>query len=145
MCDLFDCHDCIHECKYNATDRDVERLWDELEDVPIDENECLDIDWQGWYKGTHREVIWHWFDEHHSKGVGWLMNEYERQTMTLKAANNIYQTKRDIYDELTRLLTEYEWPDDSEDYIERDWEAELYEMLVKIQNRWEDTITADEN
>ena len=55
------------------------------------------------------------------------------------------ETKEKIYDELTKLLTEYEWPDDSEDYIERDWEAELYEMLVKIQNRWEDTITADEN
>lgn len=55
------------------------------------------------------------------------------------------ETKEDIYNELTRLLTEYEWPDDSEDYIERDWEAELYEMLVKIQNRWEDTITAEEN
>lgn len=23
------------------------------------------------------ETIWHWFDKHHSKGVGWLMNEYE--------------------------------------------------------------------
>ena len=27
---------------------------------------------------TDVETIWHWFDEHHSKGVGWLMNEYER-------------------------------------------------------------------
>lgn len=40
-------------------------------------NECLDVDWQGWSKGTHREEIWHWFDENHSKGVGWLMNERE--------------------------------------------------------------------
>ena len=37
----------------------------------------LDRDWQGWYKGTDVETIWYWFDEHHSKGVGWLMNEYE--------------------------------------------------------------------
>lgn len=78
MCDLFDCHDCRHDCKYNAKDKEVEKLWDELEDVPIDENECLDVDWQGWRKGTNREEIWHWFDEQHSKGVGWLMNEYER-------------------------------------------------------------------
>ena len=55
----------------------LESMWDELEDVPIDENECLDVDWQGWSKGTHREEIWHWFDEQHSKGVGWLMNERE--------------------------------------------------------------------
>ena len=52
-------------------------MWNELEDIPIDEEECLDVDWQGWNKGTHREEIWHWFDERHSKGVGWLMNEYE--------------------------------------------------------------------
>lgn len=59
------------------TDIEIERLWDEFKDVPIDEDECIDIDWQGWSKGTHREEIWYWFDENHSKGVGWLMNERE--------------------------------------------------------------------
>ena len=55
----------------------------------------------------------------------------------------MFETKRDIYNELTKLLTDYEHPEDVEDYDDVDWEAELYEMLVKIQNRWEDTITAD--
>ena len=58
-------------------DEALEKMWDELEDVPVDENECIDIDWHGWSKGTHREEIWHWFDERHSKGVGWLMIERE--------------------------------------------------------------------
>ena len=58
-------------------DKLLESMWDELEDVPIDENECLDVDWKGWRKGTNREEVWHWFDENHSKGVGWLMNERE--------------------------------------------------------------------
>ena len=61
--------------KYN--DEFLEAMWDELEDVPIDENECIDIDWRNCSIGTHREEIWHWFDENHSKGVGWLMNERE--------------------------------------------------------------------
>ena len=56
----------------------------------------------------------------------------------------MFQTKRDIYEELTALLTAYEHPEDVEDWEEREWETELYEMLVKIQNRWDDTITADE-
>ena len=56
----------------------------------------------------------------------------------------MYQTKRDIYEEMTTLLTHYEHPEDYENYEDVDWEAELYKMLVKIQNRWEDTITADE-
>lgn len=58
-------------------DEALEKMWDELADVPVDENECIDIDWHGWDKGTHREEIWHWFDERHSKGVGWLMSERE--------------------------------------------------------------------
>ena len=57
----------------NMTDKEIEELWDEFEDVPIDEDECLDIDWHDWSKGTHREEIWHWFDKHHSKGVYSLM------------------------------------------------------------------------
>ena len=81
MCDLFDCHDCRHGCKCNATDREVEKLWDEFEDVPMelgeDYREYLAMDWQGWSKGTWKEDIWVWFDEHHSMGIGWLMNEYE--------------------------------------------------------------------
>ena len=64
--------------KSMITDAQIEELWDEFGDVPVDEDECLDVDWQCWKKGTHREEIWYWFDEHHSKGVGWLMNEYER-------------------------------------------------------------------
>ena len=77
MCTDIYCKDCRHKCKEDVNDREVEKLWEELEDVPVNENECLDCDWQGWNKGTHREEIWHWFDEHHSKGVGWLINEYE--------------------------------------------------------------------
>ena len=60
-------------------DRKIEKMWEELTDVPVDEDECLDVDWQYWNKGTHREEIWYWFDEHHSKGIGWLMNEYENE------------------------------------------------------------------
>ena len=57
----------------------------------------------------------------------------------------MFQTKMDIYDELIKLLTDYEHPEDVEDYDDVDWEAELYKMLCKIANRWEDTITADED
>lgn len=52
--------------------------------------------------------------------------------------------KQKIYDEMCELLTDYERPDDVKDYDEREWEAELYEMLIKIQNNWETVITAQE-
>ena len=63
----------------SMTDKAIENLWDELADIPVFEDEegnmCIDIEWNGWKRGTDREEIWKWFDEHHSKGVGWLMNE----------------------------------------------------------------------
>ena len=46
--------------------------------------------------------------------------------------------KQQIYDEMCRLLTEYE---NGNDMIT---EYELYEMLAKIQNNWEAVITAQE-
>ena len=45
--------------------------------------------------------------------------------------------KQIIYDELSRVLTNYECGEYGE--------TDLYNMLVKIQNRWEDTITAEED
>ena len=58
-------------------DRLVELMWETLADVNIDEDECTEQHWFAFPTGTYREDIWHWFDEHHSKGIAWLMNEYE--------------------------------------------------------------------
>lgn len=52
------------------------------------------------------------------------------------------ETKKMIYEEMCTLLTDYEHKEEL-DEDEVDWEYELYHMLVKIQSRWEDTITAD--
>lgn len=65
------------------SDEGIEELWKELEDVTLDEDEHgilrLANDWNGFSKGTDIEDVWYWFDEHHSKGVGYLMNEYEKE------------------------------------------------------------------
>jgi hypothetical protein len=64
-------------------DREIEKLWDKFIDIPFNEDEdgelVLAEAWSGFEKGTDRVSIWHWFDEQHSKGVGWLMDEYERE------------------------------------------------------------------
>ena len=62
------------------TDELVEELWDMLEDVPFyddvpDEDMLLAKDWFIFYEFSPRESIWRWFDEHHSKGVAYLLNE----------------------------------------------------------------------
>jgi hypothetical protein len=42
-----------------------------------------------------------------------------------------------IYDKMCRVLTNYENAKEGDAFTE----YELYEMLVEIQRRWEDTIT----
>ena len=62
-------------------DKMLETLWAALEDVPFCENEgveYLDDDYLDFeFETTTKEDIWHWFDERHSKGVHFLLYEYE--------------------------------------------------------------------
>jgi hypothetical protein len=41
----------------------ITALWESLGDVPIDEDECIEQSWNGFEKGTHREEVWHWFED----------------------------------------------------------------------------------
>lgn len=54
------------------TDADLEKAWQLLADVPVDENDVLTDDFLYWEVGTDRQAIWDWFDQKHSKGVGYL-------------------------------------------------------------------------
>lgn len=87
MCDSKDCKDCGHLCKNEINDYEVEKLWEEFEDVLFIEAKdffssedskdsitlVLASDWQKWKAGTPREDIWCWFNTHHSKGLGYLV------------------------------------------------------------------------
>lgn len=60
--------------EYIIYDSLLEDLWKTLTDVLIDpETEDIEENWFIFPKGTNREKIWEWFDEQHSKGVGWIM------------------------------------------------------------------------
>ena len=52
----------------------------------------------------------------------------------------VFIEREDIYNEIVKTLTNYEIPEDEE---HRTTKKDLYFLLVKIQNRWEDTITAE--
>lgn len=63
-------HDGLTEIE-TLKDRDDElkELWEQLEDIPMNpETECIEEPYIGFNAGTHREEIWHWFDDRHSKG-----------------------------------------------------------------------------
>lgn len=66
----------MRECS-SLNDSCLESLWDSLTDVPMDpETETIEEPFYIWGTGTDREVIWHWFDGHHSRGIYYLL--YER-------------------------------------------------------------------
>jgi len=57
-----------------SRDAILEKLWSELEDVPMDpDTEKTEEAFQHFPAGTDREDIWHWFDERHSKGIAYLL------------------------------------------------------------------------
>lgn len=39
-------------------------LWEEFGEVSMNiESECIEEGWHGFHAGTHKEEIWHWFEE----------------------------------------------------------------------------------
>ncbi len=41
----------------------VKVLWCKLSDIPINTNEEIEENFQHFNIGTHREEIWHWFEQ----------------------------------------------------------------------------------
>ena len=64
----------------SSNDKALEQKWLELADVPFDEDDegrlILSEDWWNFPAGTEREDIWQYFDKHHSKGVHWLLYDF---------------------------------------------------------------------
>ena len=49
--------------------KEAKKLWEELGDIPINDDEEIDIKWNKFPKGTNREHIWHWFEEEYNISV----------------------------------------------------------------------------
>jgi len=56
-------------------DQELEELWKDFADIMLNEDcDCIDEDFHIWKKKTQLIEIWGWFDEIHSKGVGYLVD-----------------------------------------------------------------------
>lgn len=74
-----------------ARDRELEQLWAEFEDVPMDpDTERIEDDFLCFPHGTHREDIWKWFDERYSKGVYHLLYGFGGVDRTDETARLVY-------------------------------------------------------
>lgn len=48
---------------------DLEKLWNEFSNIPINIEDEIEEDFYCWKKGTYRFDIWHWFDEKLPNGL----------------------------------------------------------------------------
>lgn len=55
------------------TDQQIEKIWKEFADIPVDAEDMIETNFHIWQAGEDKQLIWEWFDEHHSKGLAWLM------------------------------------------------------------------------
>lgn len=61
-------------CPLTQRDEYLENLWASFADVPMNpETECMEEPFLHFPAGTHRESIWKWFDDRHSRGVSYLL------------------------------------------------------------------------
>lgn len=51
----------------------LETFWNELGDIPVDDDGIIQETFLWWPEGTDREDIWHWFDEKYPGRVVKLM------------------------------------------------------------------------
>ena len=68
-----------------ARDRELERMWEDLEDVPMNpDTECIEEPFMHFPAGTSREDLWRWFDQRHSMGVYYLLYGAEIDRVKVK-------------------------------------------------------------
>ena len=88
----------------HITDHEVEKLWNELEDVLfIEDNNSGDScglvlanNWNIWEKGTTRDEIWRWFNQNHSFGLGWLVYAEKPNENDMQYAKYSCDTKNSV-------------------------------------------------
>jgi hypothetical protein len=51
------------------TIQELEKIWEEFADIPINREDEIELDFYSWEKGTCRFEIWHWFDKKLPSGL----------------------------------------------------------------------------
>lgn len=59
--------------------KNVEVLWKEFQNVPVDRNGNLKIAWYAFAKGTNKNDVQDWFNRNYSKGLAYLMEEVKKE------------------------------------------------------------------
>ena len=55
---------------------ELKKMWSEFGDIPVNDNDEIELDFDYWEKGTDRFDIWQWFDELLPNGISELITNY---------------------------------------------------------------------
>lgn len=58
-------------------DREIEKLWSDFSNIPINSEEETEEQFLHFPMGTNKKDIYLWFDEQHSKGMAYLLYNYD--------------------------------------------------------------------
>ena len=50
-------------------EKEMKKLWELLGEVPVNNDDEIEEEFLGFPEGTHKEAVWHWFDELYPAGV----------------------------------------------------------------------------
>lgn len=102
--------------------KELEDLWKQFWDTPINEDEEIEEDFHIWSKGTDRMQIWDWFDEKYPEWLAVLMNVY------------VFKPQKDFEDFLVaqgkdiKTFSEEQMKDEEERYWH--WQLEAHEQWL---------------
>ena len=86
----------IESTLQDTIDKNVEALWKEFQNVPVDRNGNFKAAWYAFPKGSNKNDVYDWFNRHYSKGLSYLMEEgEERMKRTNKHVSCWDKDKRD--------------------------------------------------
>lgn len=60
-------------------ERKLKEMWKELQDVPVDDDGNITIDFRQWGIGTSKDSIKQWINDKHPKGLVTLINEVKKE------------------------------------------------------------------
>lgn len=63
----------------DVIDKNIEILWKEFQNVPVDCNGNLKAAWYAFPKGTNKNAVYDWFNRHHSEGLAYLIEEVKKE------------------------------------------------------------------
>lgn len=60
-------------------DKNIETLWKEFQNIPVDRNGNLKTAWYAFPKGTNKNTVYDWFNRHYSNGLSYLIEEVKKK------------------------------------------------------------------